>query len=168
KSSASNTCRISISASSPGMGLGQRLTHWIASCNDAHFHNQKPATSSLVSANGPSITVRFSPANLTPAPFELACSPSPASSTPALISYSLNFPISARSSWLGRAPVSEIFVALTITMNRIFVSLCWFSGTFFHQLVVWRYLKSTTKLQLNPTLPIAVPGSVVLAPDVPA
>jgi len=54
------------------MGLGQRLTHSIASCSDAHFHSPKPATSSFVSANGPSITVRFVPANLTRAPFELA------------------------------------------------------------------------------------------------
>jgi hypothetical protein len=35
------------------------------------FQSQKPATSSLVSANGPSITVRLSPKNLTRAPFEL-------------------------------------------------------------------------------------------------
>src|SRR4029077_7775227 len=123
KSSGSNTCRISISASSLGMGLGQRLTHSIASCNDAHFHSQKPATNSFVSANGPSVTIRFSPANLTRAPFELACSPSAASSKPALVRSSLNFPIAARSCSLGRPPASEDLVALTITMNRIFCLL---------------------------------------------
>src|ERR1700730_7167137 len=110
------------------MGLGQRLTHSIASGNDAHFHSQKPATTSFVSANGPSITVRFSPANLTRAPFELACSPSAASNTSPLIKSALNFPISARSSSLGRAPASEELVALTSTMNRIFVSFYWFGG----------------------------------------
>src|SRR4030095_6929491 len=104
------------------MGLGQRLTHSIASCSDAHFQSQKPATSSLVSANGPSITVRLSPENLTRAPFELGCSPSPASITPALISSSLNLPISVSSSALGRTPASEFLSALTSTMNRIVVS----------------------------------------------
>src|SRR5260370_30091159 len=117
------------------MGLGQRWTHAIASCNDAHFHNQKPATSSFVSANGPSITVRFSPAKLTRAPFELACSPSAASSTPALIRSSLNFPISARSSSLGRAPASEDLVALTITMNRISSPCVGSEAWLFHHLV---------------------------------
>src|SRR5260370_20250227 len=118
------------------MGFGQRLTHSIASCNDAHFHNQKPATSSFVSANGPSITVRFSPANLTRAPFELACSPSAASSTPALIRSSLNFPISASLSSLVRAPASEDLVALTITINRIFSPCVGSVELFFQQLVV--------------------------------
>src|SRR5580704_8736393 len=116
------------------MGLGQRLTHSTASCKDAHFHSQKPATNSFVSANGPSITVRFSPANLTRAPFELACSPSPASNTPALIRSWLNFPISARRSSLGRAPASEELVALTITMNRIFCFLLVRWNCVFHQL----------------------------------
>ena len=46
--SASNTCRISISDTS-GIELGQRLTHSIASCSDAHFQSQKPATSSFIS-----------------------------------------------------------------------------------------------------------------------
>src|SRR5262245_5731820 len=65
KSSTSNTCRISLSASSPSMGLGQRLTQSIASFSDLHCQIQKPAASSLVSAKGPSITVRLSPENLT-------------------------------------------------------------------------------------------------------
>src|SRR5258708_17581008 len=37
KSSASKTCRISISDSSPVMGLAQSLNHAIAACTDAHF-----------------------------------------------------------------------------------------------------------------------------------
>src|SRR6266568_7654936 len=58
---------------------------------DFTCHSQKPAISSFVSANGPSITVRLLPENRTRAPFELACSPSAASSTPAFASSSLNF-----------------------------------------------------------------------------
>ena len=123
KSSASNTCRISIS-DSPGKGLGQRLTQSIASSFDFTCHNQKPAISSLVSVNGPSITVRFAPENLTRAPFELGWSPSPASIMPAFTSSSLNLPMSSRSFVSGRTPASDSFVALTITMNRI-VHLHW-------------------------------------------
>src|SRR5216684_5149288 len=118
KSSASNTWRISISAS-PSWGHGQRLTHSIASSIDLTCHSQKPAISSLVSVKGPSTTVRFSPENRTRLPFELAWSPSAASSTPAFTSSSLNFPMSARSFCLGITPASESLLALTITMNRI-------------------------------------------------
>src|SRR5689334_20655500 len=71
KSSASKIWRISISESSPGIGLGQRLTQSIASCFDLHFQIQKPATNSFVSVNGPSVTVRLLPENFTRAPFEL-------------------------------------------------------------------------------------------------
>src|SRR5207249_8154764 len=106
----------------PGIGLGQRLTHSIASSRDLHCHNQKPATSSFVSANGPSVTVRLLPENLTRAPFELGWRPSPASITPALVSSSLYFIMAARSSWLGSTPASEFLVALTKIMNRIVVS----------------------------------------------
>ena len=60
KSSASNTWRISIS-DSPAIGLGQRFTHSIASSFDFTWISQKPAISSLVSANGPSMTVRLLP-----------------------------------------------------------------------------------------------------------
>src|SRR6185437_13835454 len=118
-----NTWRISSTASSPGIGSGQRLTHSIASSFDLHCQSQKPAISSLVSANGPSVTVRLPPENLTRAPFELGCSPSPASITPALTSSSLNFPIAASNSLLGSAPASLSGVAFTITMNRIVVSI---------------------------------------------
>src|SRR6266516_3824495 len=74
KSSASNTWRISTSVSSKGA----RLSHSIASSRDSHFHSQKPATSSFVSANGPSITDLWPFENFTRVPFELGCSPSPA------------------------------------------------------------------------------------------
>src|SRR5687768_18203266 len=50
--------RISISASVPGIGLGQRLTHSMASSFDFTCHSQKPAISSSVSVKGPSMTVR--------------------------------------------------------------------------------------------------------------
>src|SRR2546426_265618 len=122
KSSASNTWRISIS-DSPAWGLGQRLTHSIASSLDFTCQIQKPATSSFVSAKGPSTTVRFAPENLTRAPFELGWSPSPASITPAFTSSSLNFPIAARSFSSGITPASESLLALTMIMNRIVFSV---------------------------------------------
>src|SRR5918996_6656514 len=98
------------------MGFGQRLTHSIASWSDLHFHNQKPATNSLVSGNGPSVTIRFCPENLTRAPFELGCNPSASSSTPAFFNSSLNLLISVRSCALGSLPASEFLLALTITI----------------------------------------------------
>ena len=65
------TWRISISES-PGIGFGQRFTHSIASSFDFTCQSQKPATSSFVSVNGPSTTVRLLPENRTRTPFELA------------------------------------------------------------------------------------------------
>src|SRR6266852_4405222 len=118
KSHASNTWRISISNSLP-WGLGQRLTHSIATSIDFTCHSQKPAISSFVSANGPSITACFPPENRTRLPFELGWSPSPASITPAFTSSSLNLPISVRSFSSGRTPASVSLVALMITMTRI-------------------------------------------------
>src|SRR6185437_11487839 len=118
KSSASKTWRISMSESLSN-GLGQRLTHSIASSFDLTWMSQKPAISSLVSANGPSITVRFEPENRTRAPLALVCSPSIASSTPAFTSSSLYLPMAASSSLLGSLPASLSALALTITMNRI-------------------------------------------------
>src|SRR5437870_6061837 len=106
------------------MGLGQRLTHSIASFFDFTCQSQKPAISSFVSAKGPSITVRLLPENLTRAPFELGWSPSPASSTPAFTSSSLNFPISVRSCSLGITPASESLLAFTITKTLIVISPC--------------------------------------------
>src|SRR5262245_55025236 len=120
KSSSSKICRISISLSSL-CGLGQRLIHSIASAFDFTWMIQYPATSSLVSAKGPSITVRLSPENLTRAPFELACNPLPSSITPAFTISSLNFAMAESSSSVGILPVSESLVALTITMKRIVV-----------------------------------------------
>ena len=66
--------------------------------------------------------IRFSGEKRTRAPLELGCSPSPASITPAFTSSSLNFPMSARSFWLGMIPASESLVAFTMTMKRIVVS----------------------------------------------
>jgi membrane-bound lytic murein transglycosylase B len=123
KSSASKTGRISISDSSPGMGSGQRRTHSTASSIDLTCHIQKPATSSLVSANGPSMVVFLPPENRTRLPSLLGWSPSPASMMPAFTSSSLNLPMSASSFSLGITPASEFFVALTITMTRIVVLL---------------------------------------------
>ena len=60
KSSGANSGLISMSESLI-IGLGQRLTHSIASSIERTCHSQKPATSSLVSVNGPSVTVRLAP-----------------------------------------------------------------------------------------------------------
>src|SRR5580658_4245259 len=123
KSSISKTWRISISESTL-WGLGQRLTHSMASSRDLTCQSQKPAMSSFASVKGPSMTVRDLPENLTRAPLELGWRPSMASTTPALMSSLLNLPISAMSSGSGRAPsFSDSGVALTMTMNRIFFVL---------------------------------------------
>src|SRR6266851_2584208 len=119
KSSASNTWRISTSAPPPN---GLRLSHSTASSMDLTCHSQKPAISSLVSVKGPSMTVGFSPEKRTRLPLELACSPSPASMTPAFTSSSLYLPIFVRISVLGRMPASESLLALTITMTLIVMS----------------------------------------------
>src|ERR1700730_17158536 len=77
--------------------------------------------SSLVSAKGPSITVRCCPENLTRLPFLLACKPFASSNTPALTNSSLNFPMEVRSSVLGMIPASESLFALTNTITRIVI-----------------------------------------------
>jgi hypothetical protein len=125
-------CRLAAPAFLLGLDLGRQrvaeifrfedLPNSIASSFDLTCHTQKPATSSFVSGNGPSVTMRLSPANLTRKPFELGCNPSPASITPALMSCSLYLPISVKSSSEGMTPASDSFVALTITMNLICVS----------------------------------------------
>jgi len=106
------------------VGLGQRLTHSIASSFDFTCHSQKPAINSFASVKGPSVTFRFPPENLTRAPFELGWSPSAARSTPAFTSSSLYFPISVRSFSSGRTPASVFLSALTRIMNRIMVTPC--------------------------------------------
>ena len=47
------------------IGFGHFFTQSIASCSEETFQTQNPATSSFVSANGPSVTVRFEPENQT-------------------------------------------------------------------------------------------------------
>jgi DNA-binding beta-propeller fold protein YncE len=85
----------------------------------AELPKGKPATSSFVSVNGPSVTVVRPPSKRKRAPFELACRPSPASSTPSFASCSLNLPISLRSSLEGITPASLSLLAFTRTANLI-------------------------------------------------
>jgi hypothetical protein len=73
------------------------------------------------------MTVRLDPENLTRAPLELGCRPSPASNMPAFAISSLNFSISVSSRSLGITPASESLLAFTINMKRILLSLV-FSG----------------------------------------
>src|SRR5580692_7566894 len=125
KSSASKTGRISTSAPGP---KGLRLSHSTASSMLRTCQSQKPATSSLVSAKGPSVIVGLAPVKVMRLPLELGWRPSPASITPALTSSSLNLPMLVRSSVLGRTPASDSLLALTNTMQRIVVSpfsFCW-------------------------------------------
>src|SRR5512147_957546 len=60
KSSDSHKGRISRSLG-PGIGFGHRFAHSTASSIDRTCQIQKPATSSLVSAKGPSVTDRLAP-----------------------------------------------------------------------------------------------------------
>src|SRR5581483_7022762 len=99
-----------------------------ASSIDFTFQIQKPATSSLVSAKGPSTTVRVLPLNCTRLPLLLGCCPSPACMMPAFTSCSLNLPISVSSFSLGMTPASEFFVAFTITITFMVVSYPFSTG----------------------------------------
>src|SRR5688572_29899578 len=114
KSSASNTGRISTSVPPSN---GAFLSHSTASSIDFTCQIQNPATSSLVSANGPSITARVEPSKRTRLPFDVGWRPSPASIRPAFDSCSLKLPISRRSFSFGITPASEFLSALTSTMT---------------------------------------------------
>src|SRR3979409_1771009 len=81
--------------------------------------SQKPAMRSLVTANGPLVTVGSLPAYLIRAPFDVGCPAAPASMTPAFTISSLNLPIAVSNSVLGITPASLFLSAFTITMNRI-------------------------------------------------
>src|SRR5579862_8739538 len=77
---------ISVSWSGPFGEDGDRFAHSIASASDFTWISQYPPTSSFVSANGPSITVFFPPAeNRTRAPLELGYRPAASSRIPALL-----------------------------------------------------------------------------------
>src|SRR5436309_586395 len=82
-----------------------------------------PAITTLASAKGPSVTLGFPRENETRVPIEGGWSPSSASSTPALVSASLYFVISATISALGMAPGSAFSYPWGIIniMNRIVV-----------------------------------------------
>src|SRR3954471_17844568 len=79
--------------------------------------------SSLVSAKGPSTTVRFVPENFTRAPLELGWRPSPANITPAFTSSSLYLPISVSIFSSGSTPASVFLSAFSRIMNFMFISL---------------------------------------------
>src|SRR4051812_34876338 len=79
--------------------------------------------SSLVSAKGPSTTVRFVPENFTRAPLELGWRPSPANITPAFTSSSSYFPISVSIFSSGSTPASVFLSAFSRIMNFMFYLL---------------------------------------------
>src|SRR5712691_7225483 len=74
--------------------------------------------SSFVSAKGPSVTWTCPFLNPTLAPFEVGWSPAASTSTPALMSCSLYFPMVSRSFSDGSSPASDLLSAFTIIMNR--------------------------------------------------
>src|SRR5579871_726852 len=92
-------CRISVSP--PPATSRKCLVSWIASCFDAAWMMAKPPTSSLVSANGPSVTTNFPSERRTRAPAEDGRHPSVASSHPARNDSSINFPIASISFCVG-------------------------------------------------------------------
>jgi hypothetical protein len=113
QSEASNTLRTSISSPSSN---GIFLTQSITSSFDLTSTIQNPAISSLASVKGPSVTVNCPFWNFTRAPLPLSMRPSPETSTPALISCSLNLPMASMTSLLGITPASLSWLALTMIM----------------------------------------------------
>src|SRR6195256_637406 len=104
---------------------GARLSHSRACSTAPPCHSQYPATSSLVSANGPSITVRLLPSNRTRLLCELGTRRPASSTTPALTSSSLNFWYSAIACGVGAVAASLCSPSLAMIKTRISVS----SGT---------------------------------------
>src|SRR5438046_486244 len=102
---------------------GRRAADRTASALDFAWLCLDPQISSLASAKGPSVTLGFPRENETRVPIEGGWSPSSASSTPAFVSASLNFVISATISALGMAPGSAFSYPWGIIsiMNRIVV-----------------------------------------------
>src|SRR5258705_9822746 len=74
--------------------------------------------SSLVSANGPSVTYTLPSLKPTRAPFDVAWRPAPSTMTPASMSCWLYLPIVSRSFSDGSSPASVLLSAFTIIMNR--------------------------------------------------
>src|SRR5712691_4565102 len=126
KSSISKNCRTSTSGSRPAFGSwanGILFAHSMASAFDLTLMIQYPAISSLVSANGPSVTTTLPFLRPTRAPFDVGWSPAPSTITPASISCWLYLPIVASSCSVGMTPASVFLSALTIIMNRTSFSL---------------------------------------------
>src|SRR2546425_8501223 len=115
----SSSCTWRTSMMSPSC-IGARFAHSTASSLDFTWIIQKPPTSSLDSVKGPSVTLGLPPANFTRAPFAGGCSPSSATTTPALVRDSLYFVILATSSAVGTksAPAFSYPFGITSIMNR--------------------------------------------------
>src|SRR2546422_134692 len=107
----------------PPPRAGQRTALGPPSAFAFTWISQSPPITSLASAKGPSVILGFPPENETRVPIEGGWSPSSASSTPALVSASLYFVISATISALGMAPGSAFSYPWGIIsiMNRIVV-----------------------------------------------
>src|SRR6202035_4713801 len=106
-----------------------RFTQATASSMSLTSQSQKPATSSLVSANGPSMTVRPGPSNAIRLPCEEGLRPWAASLMPALTNSSLYLCIASHISVVGRMPFSLSPVGFTSTITRM-VCLLVLAGLF--------------------------------------
>src|SRR4029079_131736 len=80
---------------------------------------EKPAISSRVSANGPAMTVRLGPSQVSRLSGALFLRPAPATNTPALTSSSMNRSIAANASGEGGAPLSLSSVVFANTITRL-------------------------------------------------
>src|ERR1700722_2394015 len=147
KSFASYTGRISTSVPPSN---GARFTHSTASSIERTCQIQYPAINSLVSVNGPSVTVRLLPENFTRLPFEVGSSPSPARMTPDFTSSSLYFSILVSPSVSGSTPASDSLLAFTMTMlAHVSSPVLYFERAHRPQFPLYRYVepnpcKSTT------------------------
>src|SRR5580692_7484149 len=115
---------------------GARLAHSTASSIEFTWRIQYPAVSFFDSSNGPVMTARLPPENLTRRPSALGSSPARSTSAPACLRSSLYLPIAASSSSLGTAPGSGS--PLIINITRMSCVLSAYAGTsvlcHFHEL----------------------------------
>src|SRR2546421_6465630 len=110
----------------------------MASSSERTCHSQYPATSSLVSAHGPSMTVRFLPSNRTRLPCALGVSRPAPTTTPDLISSSLNLWYAAIASGVGGVAASLCWLSFANISTRISVS-----SFGLHRYIEWQEAVST-------------------------
>jgi hypothetical protein len=121
-SSTSISLRISITASPFGKMRGARFTHSIASSSDFTLMIEKPATSSFVSVNGPSMTVHLSPLKLHARTLRGRGEPLGGEEDTGLHGLGVVPLHRDERFWLRRRPASDSFGTMPMTMKRIVLS----------------------------------------------